>query len=136
VYVGTYFQSRQGVPGRPLVRRSGTFELGLAAGQPDAQAPFGGQLTSLRNNQGRIAELVDVMRANVEAMAHLLAWRANLARLYAETDRLMEAREQIAVLRMNGFDHPLNWMWASNMMTLSEAVCDLHDTSAIVDVAC
>jgi hypothetical protein len=107
-----------------------TFELGTAAGQPDAPFSFAGQLVMLRHNQGRHAEFVDVVRANVEAMPHIPAWRASLARLYCETDEFAKAREQVEMLRANDFSHPLNWMWATYMVNLSEAVSDLHDRSA------
>jgi tetratricopeptide (TPR) repeat protein len=107
-----------------------TFEMGTAGGQPDATSAFGAQLSTLRNNQGRNAELTDVMRANVESQPHIPAWRAALARLYAETGQLAEAREQVDILRADGFDHPLNWAWCSYMVTLSEAVCELQDRSA------
>ena len=93
-----------------------TFELGTAGGQPDAAAVFGAQLTALRNNQGRAGELAEVMRANVDAMPHMPAWRATLARLYTETDQLEQAREQVDILRANGFDPPLNWSWPAYMV--------------------
>ena len=56
------------------------------------------------------------MRANVDAMPHLPAWRAALARLYSETDQLEQAREQVDILRANGFDPPLNWSWPGYMV--------------------
>ena len=105
-----------------------TYELGMANG--DASIVFSGQLASLMNNQGRNAELIDTIRANVETGPHIGAWRAVLARLYSETDQLAEAREQVDMLRVNDFDLPLNWTWIGYMVTLSEAVADLHDTPA------
>ncbi len=105
-----------------------TYELGMANG--DASIVFGGQLASLMNNQGRNAELIDTIRTNVETQPHIGAWRAVLARLYSETDQLAEAREQVDVLRVNDFDLPLNWTWVGYMVTLSEAVWDLHDMLA------
>jgi hypothetical protein len=107
-----------------------TFELGTAGGQPDAPTCFGSQLNALRNNQGRSGELAEVMRANVDAMPHIPAWRAALARLYTETDQLEQAREQVDILRANRFDHPRNWAWAAYMCTLSDAVRDLDDRAA------
>ncbi len=106
------------------------FELGTASGQPDAPAAFGAQLVPLRNNQGRFAELADAMRANVEAQPHMVAWRAPLARLYVETDQPGEARKHVELLRVSGFDHPLNWLWPGYMASLSDAVCELDDTPA------
>src|SRR5262249_29326139 len=107
-----------------------TLELGTAGGQPDAPAGFGAQLTMLRHNQGRHAELADIMRVNVEAMPHLPTWRAALARFYCEMDEFAKAREQLEILRANDFDHALNWSWAPYIVNLSEAVSDLDDRSA------
>jgi len=106
------------------------FELGTAGGQPDALAGFGAQMFPLRQNQGRLAELTDALRANVEAMPHAPSWRAALAALYSETDQVTEAREQVDILRAGGFDPPLNLAWMTYMSRLSEAVCHLHDRSA------
>ena len=50
--------------------------------------------------------------------------------LYSETDQVAEAREQLDILRVNDFGHPLNWTWTTHMVALSEAVCDLQDRSA------
>jgi len=107
-----------------------TFELGMAGGQPDAPVGFGGQLVMLRHNQGRHAELADVMRANVEAMPHIPTWRAALARFYCEMEEFAKAHEQLEILRANDFDHSLNWSWGPYTVNLSEAVSDLHDRSA------
>jgi hypothetical protein len=91
---------------------------------------FGSQLSALRNNQGRAGELVEVVRANVDAMPHMPSWRAVLARLYTETDQLEQAREQVDILRADGFDPPRNSSWPGYMITLSEAVRDLDDRAA------
>src|SRR5262249_55421887 len=97
---------------------------------PDAPAGFGAQLTMLRHNQGRHAELADIMRVNVEAMPHLPTWRAALARFYCEMDEFAKARGQLEILRANDFDHALNWSWAPYIVNLSEVVSDLDDRSA------
>jgi tetratricopeptide (TPR) repeat protein len=107
-----------------------TFELGTASNQPDARDGLAAQLSGVRHNQGRLAELADTMRIIVEAQPHIPAWRALLALLYSETDQVAEAREQIDILRLNGFDYPPNWAWSMYMLSLSETVCDLHDTPA------
>jgi len=107
-----------------------TFELGTAGGQPEAATVFGPQLNRLRHNQGRDGELAEVLRANVDAMPHWPLFRAFLARLYTETDQLEQAREQVDIMRANGFDPPLNWTWATPITALSEAVSDLDDRAA------
>ncbi len=106
------------------------FEDLTAAGWPDAPVTFGAQLYAVRQHQGRLAELGDAVRANVEAMPHIPSWRAALVLLYCETDQLAAAREQVDILRVNGFDHPFNHTWGAYMACLSAAVYDLHDASA------
>ncbi len=107
-----------------------TFELGMAAGQPDAAEGFGAQIYVLRHYQGRLAELIDVLRANAEAQPHHPAWRAVLARACCDTDQVAEARAQIDILRVNGFDDPPNCTWTGTMVALSEVVSDLQDRAA------
>jgi class 3 adenylate cyclase len=108
-----------------------TFELGMAGGQPDAPVALAGQLAILRHNQGRYAELADLVRANTEATAHASSVaRAALARFYCEMDQCVEAREQVEILRANDFYHPLNWALGTYLVNVSEVVSDLHDRSA------
>jgi class 3 adenylate cyclase len=108
-----------------------TFELGMAGGQPDAPVALAGQLAILRHNQGRYAELADVVRANMEAMTHNSSLaRAALARFYCEMDQCVEAREQVEILRANDFYHPLNWSFGAYLTNVGEVVSDLHDRSA------
>jgi hypothetical protein len=106
------------------------FELRTAAGQPDAAAGFGAQIFNVRHNQGRLGELVDACRANVESAPHMPAWRAVLARAYAETDQLAEARSQLDVCRADGFSAPLSWSWTSYVVCLTEAIAELGDREA------
>lgn len=99
------------------------FQVGMEGGQPDAATLLGPQMFMIRRDQGRLAELVDVMQARVQALPHVATWRAALALLYCETDRLEEAREQMAILAAERFPIAQNWTWVSSMLTLSD-VCD------------
>lgn len=63
-------------------------------------------------------------------MLHIASWRATLARLYSEAGQLEPAREQVDLLRANGFDLPRNWSWPTCISALSEAVSDLNDRAA------
>jgi len=76
-----------------------TFELGTAAGQPDAAEVFAAQLSSIRHNDGRVAEFVDALRTSAHANPHVPAPRAARARFYCDLDRHAEAREQIDLFR-------------------------------------
>jgi len=106
------------------------FELGMAAGEPDAANAFGGQIYLLRDYQGRLGELLDIVRANAEAQPHIPGWRAAVAHAYCDTDQLAEAVAQVDALRGGGFDYPPNLTWESIVVALSEVVSDLRDRSA------
>lgn len=56
----------------------------------------------IRREQGRLGELVDGMRSFADASATAIAWRTNLAFLYAEIDRPVEARAELALLVAEG----------------------------------
>jgi hypothetical protein len=107
-----------------------TFELGKAAGQPDAGTNFNAQLSVLRSDQGRSRELTDAIRATAEAQPHNQAWRAALAHLYCETDRLDEARKVMDLFAATGFAIQMKWNSAVSMLWLASACADLDDRNA------
>ncbi len=106
------------------------FEFGVAGGQPEAATALGGQLFHHRLNQGRLGELIDGLRAQVERAPDVQTWRVVLARALTETNRLDEAREQLAILGRGGFEQPINWLWPPYMVVLSHVVADLKDRAA------
>ena len=106
------------------------FELGMAAGSPDAATAFGAQVYLLRGDQGRLGELLDMLRATADAQPHIPGWRAALARAYCDTDQLAEARAQVDALRGSVFDYPPDAQWTSLVTGLSVIVSDLQDRSA------
>jgi hypothetical protein len=71
------------------------FELGTRSGQPDARTWYVGQLTVIRRDQGRHAELIEPLREFADSFSHMPVWRIALAGLYCETDQLDEARAQL-----------------------------------------
>src|SRR5262249_890414 len=58
------------------------FELGTAGDEANAANGFAAQIYALRHYQGRLGELIDILRANADAQPHLPTWRASLARAY------------------------------------------------------
>src|SRR5262249_44012338 len=106
------------------------FELGMAGGQPDAADAFGAQVYTLRSVQGRLAEFLDILRANADAQPHVPAWRALLAQAYCDTDQMAEARAQVDALRIGGFDDPPSVQWTGTMVALSHVVSDLQNRVA------
>jgi class 3 adenylate cyclase len=99
------------------------FELGTRGGQPDAKLFYLTQLSVIRRDQGRHAELIDPLRQFADSFSHMPVWRIVLAGLHCETDQLDEARAEIDKLAVCEFKIPLDWTWASAVISLAQ-VCD------------
>jgi class 3 adenylate cyclase/tetratricopeptide (TPR) repeat protein len=101
------------------------FELGTRSGQPDARTWYVAQLSVVRRDQGRHAELIEPLRDFADTFSHLPVWRVVLAGLYCETDQLDEARAQIDKLAVCDFKIPWGWTWPSAVISLAQICCDL-----------
>jgi class 3 adenylate cyclase/tetratricopeptide (TPR) repeat protein len=101
------------------------FELGTRSGQPDARIWYLGQLSVIRRDQGRHAELIAPLREFADSLSHMPVWRIVLAGLYCETDQLDEARAQIDKLAVCDFKIPSDWTWASAVISLAQICYDL-----------
>jgi class 3 adenylate cyclase len=99
------------------------FEFGTRAGQPDAKLFYLTQLSVIRRDQGRHAELIDPLRHFADSFSHMPVWRIVLAGLHCETDQLDEARAEIDKLAACEFKTPLDWTWASAVISLAQ-ICD------------
>jgi class 3 adenylate cyclase/tetratricopeptide (TPR) repeat protein len=103
------------------------FQVGTAGGQPEAKQAYVSQLSVIRRDQGRHAELIEPLRGFADSFSHLPVWRVILAGLYCETDQLDEARAQIDKLAGRDFKIPLDWTWASVVISLAQVCADLGD---------
>jgi tetratricopeptide (TPR) repeat protein len=103
------------------------FELGTRSGQPDARIWYVGQLSVIRRDQGRHAELIEPLRSLADSSPHLPVWRVVLAGLYCETDQLDEARAQIDSLAVYDFKIPWDWTWAAVVISLAQVCHDLRN---------
>jgi DNA-binding winged helix-turn-helix (wHTH) protein/tetratricopeptide (TPR) repeat protein len=101
------------------------FDLATRGGQADARMVYIGQLSVIRRDQGRHAELIGPLRDFAESLSHLPVWRVVLAGLYCETDQLDEARAQIDKLAACDFKISLDWTWASAVISLAQVCYDL-----------
>jgi hypothetical protein len=102
-----------------------TRELGIAAGQPDAGAYFGGQRFQIRLEQGRLAELVEHLAAGVQRSASTLR-RLLLALAYCETGRHDEARVVFQPLVEPLCAAPVDAGWFEAMAIGSMVCAHLH----------
>jgi class 3 adenylate cyclase len=132
-----YFSWATGVGGAMIAMMRGApdaeqqvaaaFEVGKAGGQPDANLMYLGQLFVIRRDQGRYGELLEPLRQFVEAQPHLPIWRVALAGLYCETDRLDQARAQMASLAAGDFCIARDWTWPSSITSLALVCSDLGE---------
>src|SRR3546814_9121467 len=102
------------------------FELGSSSGQPDAATWFAGQLFTLRWQQGRLHELVDMIEAEVASAAEgIPAWRTAYALALAEAGRLSEAEAILDEFLSTGLrDLPQDLLWLQGMAFLC-STCEL-----------
>ena len=105
-------------------------ELGMATGQPDALAIYGGQMVDLRWHQGRDAELVELIEQMVEATPEIDSFQAALARIYADIGRDDDARALLASGTAAGFAHPFDPLATTTISLWSETAIQLADAAA------
>jgi predicted ATPase/DNA-binding SARP family transcriptional activator len=104
----------------------------LAAGGPaeGVTAPqyYAIQLLAIRREQGRMGELEQAARQMVASNPIRPAWRAALATMLWEGDRLDEAREELERLAREDFrDIPHDGDWMTTITVLCEIVVALED---------
>ncbi len=87
------------------------------------------QLLAIRREQLRIAELEPAVRELVATNPHRPAWRATLATVLCETDRLDEAAAELDVLARQDFaDIPPDGDWMVAITLLADVASELSDS--------
>jgi class 3 adenylate cyclase/tetratricopeptide (TPR) repeat protein len=107
-------------------------ELGTAAGRPQANVlgAYGGLLHAIRQHQGRLDELVDVLVEAARQNPDVPALRSAIPVMLCEAGRLDEAREKLATEAAMGFDYPYNMTWVPALVNLADAAATTGDTAA------
>ncbi len=102
--------------------------LAEARGNPAAMQLFGIQISRVRSEQGRLDELVDMIRGFADQYPAVPGWRARLASVYSELGRREDARREFERLAANGFsDIPRDGAWLVAIIYLAEACAFLGD---------
>ena len=106
--------------------------LGERAQAWSAEVSFRLQTYTLRREQGRLAETLEMVRASVDKYPTYPMWRCVLAQVTAELE-LVESREHFALLEKDNFSMlPFDETWLVSMGLLAEAAWSLgHATGAI-----
>jgi class 3 adenylate cyclase len=107
-----------------------THQLGVECGQPDAGEVYASHLFEIRRAQGRSDELVDLLRAVIDAAPEIEAFRPALGVCYVDLDcpdgrDLFEAdvADRFARYRPNG-------MWLTSMMMNAEVASFFENLEA------
>jgi DNA-binding SARP family transcriptional activator len=89
---------------------------------------FHTQMVFVRDEQGRLDQVVDTAEALAEQNPHVSGWRCALAFVYAQLERTSQARHELRTLAQTDFsDLPRDTFWMSNLSMLSEVVRLLGD---------
>jgi tetratricopeptide (TPR) repeat protein len=133
-----------------LIRAAIGFErAGWRLGQPETQAvtllnealaapasrgmgagAYGMQMFSIRREQGRLAEVLPVLRHFVATQPDSAIWRPGLALLYMELDLRDEAQAAFEALAADDFAAiPHSGLWPTSMAFLAEVCAYLKDAA-------
>ncbi len=111
------------------------FEIGSAGGHTEAMLAYGLQLIEIRRHQGRLDEMVDLLKEAQTDDQAVAGLRQALAAVYCEIGRFEEARPLFAQDVVTGFDDfPGDEMWLAIMTICATSASALqdHDASRIL----
>ena len=89
---------------------------------------FGIQMFGVRREQGRLAELVQPLRAFTQGGLSDDAWRPGFAALLAELGMEAEARSELTRIREWGFDELRSALWMASLSYLTDACAAVGDS--------
>jgi DNA-binding SARP family transcriptional activator len=102
--------------------------LAYAGHEPNVVNLYMGQVLSLRQSQGRLAELRDPLIAVVQANPGIVAFRCVLVLVLAECGEHDRARDQLSRLAQDGFGLlARDSTWSTSLAVLSDAAVMLGD---------
>jgi class 3 adenylate cyclase/tetratricopeptide (TPR) repeat protein len=108
------------------------YQVGTASNDPDAALVLGTHIGLIRWDQGRADEVTAAMQQFVEKQPHGPGWRAGLAIMYCELDRLDEARAHLDIFASQTCNIEQNWSWDSAwaMVLWATPCAELRDRNA------
>jgi hypothetical protein len=105
---------------------SEALEIATDSGQPDALSLYASQLTNIRYDQGRLAELQPMIAEMAAANPGIPSFRALLALAYLEGELPFEAAELLAAERLEVLPRDVTWLacvvlWAHVCASVGDA---------------
>lgn len=93
-----------------------------------AEGVYGVHMFTLRREQGKLGELLPVLRHFVRNTPDTATWRPGLALVYAELDLTEEARAEFETLAADDFAAiPHDALWSTSLTYLAEVCAHLDD---------
>jgi tetratricopeptide (TPR) repeat protein len=101
-------------------------EIGTASGQPDAFSFYGTQLVKVRQQQGRLGELVPLIRDLVEQNPGIPTYGAGLAFAHLDAGDTASARRLVEEAAAGGFALPMDTAWLDGMILYAHPTIELE----------
>jgi len=107
-----------------------TLKVGRRFSRANAAGAYGMQMFSIRREQGRLAEVLPVLRHFVSTQPESAIWRPGLALLYAELDLRGQAQAEFESLAAEDFAAiPHSALWPTTMAFMAEVCAYLNDAA-------
>ncbi len=130
LWVQTYQEAtlalRRGEADRAEELATRALEIGSASGQPDAFTYYGSQLMVVRDQQGRVAELVGLIADVAEQNPGMPVYKAVLAWAYHEAGDKETSRDLLEVAAVNGFSLPQESTWFDGVICYASIAVQQH----------
>jgi class 3 adenylate cyclase/tetratricopeptide (TPR) repeat protein len=116
--------------GKAEVLASEALRIGTDSGQPDALVLYGAQLFHVRWFQGRLGELVDLVREIAEGNPGIVSYRPAWALTLVEANRADEARDLLQQETTLGFPGADDYLLPTYLQAWANVAYALNDTEA------
>ena len=117
---------RRGESDRAEELATKALEIGSESGEPDAFTWYGSQLMVVRDQQGRLAELVDLIADVAEQNPGMPVYKAVLAFAQLEAGNEATARVLFDAAREEAFDLPQESTWFDAVISYANVAVQLH----------
>ncbi len=106
------------------------FEIGTETGQPDALAIFAAQLFQIRQHQGRVDEIIDLVIEEARLNPGLSSYRSGAASALVDVGRVDEARVRLEEELQMDFSVPEDFLLLSYLSIWARVTADLGHAEA------
>jgi class 3 adenylate cyclase/tetratricopeptide (TPR) repeat protein len=117
---------RRGESDRAEELATRALEIGSASEEPDAFTYYGSQLMTIRDQQGRLAELVELIADVGEQNPGMPVYKALLAWAYCKSGEQASALQLLDAAARNAFQIPLDSIWIDSMICYATIAVELH----------